>query len=177
MRGSGNSMVPARGTAMPVVWGGVIVLTMLLVACRPVQIVASESESAKRDAHCSEGDWSCVTVEMLAVIEEEFAAVGNRTGSNIRQEYLSSLEGYAEFTRDPGWLRCSKIDFGSFFGLDNKVLEDEIANLSVDTLCDPKTGAKKDDATCLAFWAASTSQLFVNQYIYAYLTHHHTHAH
>ena len=144
----------------------VVVVVVLLVACWPMHSAASESASVKRDAHCSEGDWSCVTREMLAVIDEEFAAVGNRTGTNIRQEYLTSIKYYAEYTNDPAWLRCSKIDFGSFVGLDNKVLQDEIANLSLLKLCDPKTGTKKEDATCLAFWAASMSQLHINQYTY-----------
>ena len=140
----------------------VLVVVVLLVACWPIHSAASESASVKRDAHCSEEDWSCITAEMLMVIDEEFAAVGNRTGTNIREAYLSAEEVTYQYTNNPSWLRCSKIDFGSFVGLDNKLLQDEIANLSVDKLCDPETGTKKDDATCLAFWAASMSQLHVN---------------
>ena len=144
----------------------VVVVVVVLVACWPMHSVASESTSVKRDAHCSEGDWPCVTREMLAVIDEEFAAVGNRTGTNIREAYLSAEEVTTQYANNPAWLRCSKIDFGSFVGLDNKVLQDEIANLSLLKLCDPKTGTKKEDATCLAFWAASMSQLHINQYTY-----------
>lgn len=108
--------------------------------------------SLKRDAGCA--DWACARKLMLDVIDEEFAGI-DQPGTSIR--VFTAANGTQSYVDDPGWFRCSKIDFGSPALLDDASLRSEIAALSLGELCDPRNGTMRGDATCLAFWASIRS--------------------
>ena len=127
-----------------------LMLMLMLMLLAMMAFAASPADAAKRDAACR--DWACARREMLAVIDEEFAAVGDSPGTNIRD--FTRANGTEDFVNDPGWFRCSQIDFGSFAGLNNTDLQSLIGALSLGELCHQETGTLRDDPTCLAFWAS-----------------------
>ena len=75
----------------------VSIVLLLVVVCGTTS-VAARDDTTKRDAHCkSVDDWKCIVKEMLQVIEEEFAAVGDKRGTYIPDANLiTTLGGYAD---------------------------------------------------------------------------------
>ena len=108
-----------------------LMLMLMLMLLAMMAFAASPADASKRDAACR--DWACARREMLAVIDEEFAAVGDSPGTNIRD--FTRANGTEDFVNDPGWFRCSQIDFGSFVGLNNTDLQSLMGALSLGELC------------------------------------------